>query len=605
MTEPYRKSYRERAVSRYSSLFTLPSARKIYVLLSLQCILTAMAASTLYFPSFHGFSLGLELGVILFLVTCLGNYVTCRWLLRGDLVLDFRRTSFLSLASNSILAIFILIDFLFSISHAASKIELRAAYIGIFISIALRLLVFQSVSFTSSWRIGASTMLQPILFLVSLFTPQFLPFKLYENTLLKFGVATLAAFICIQMLVRSLNMIGLQKIGIPSLRLFRAFLANWTEGFVEPLEELFRQLSEERDVKVSMIAFRSKNGMKALIVVPSLHPGPFKNVGSSCIPSMIQKVLEKKFGCVVSVPHGISGHELDLASQAENMKVLDHILKAEFTAFKSQASPSLSLKREDVTALCQIFDAYAFIVLTLAPKTTEDLPLELRELIEREAKKQGLISAVTVDAHNCLNGPFAPEKIKEPILNVASASLEEASKTPRSKFEIGAAKIIPSEFDVQQGIGPGGISIIVINVEGQKTAYITIDGNNMISGLREKILSEIKELGVNNGEVMTTDTHAVNAVAMNDLGYHPIGEAISHEKLLSYIRDGVKEALDNLEPAEVSWLEEVIPRVKVIGERQIDDLCLIVDEASRGAKKNSIILFSSFTLLLVFLAFIF
>jgi len=599
-----RNSYRERAISRYSSLFTLPSARKNYVLLILQCILTGVSIAVLSAPSFQGVFFGFGLGIMLFLVTCLGNYITCRWLLRNDLILDFRRVSFLSLISNAILSIFMLLDLFIFTKYAASNI--KTATIGVFISLALRLLVFQSISFASSWRIGASTILQPILFLAPLFfAPQPLPFKLYGDALLDFGVATFAAFLCIQMIIRSLNSIGLQTFGIPSLKLFRAFLANWTEEFVEPLEELFEQLSEEHDVKISMIAFRSKSGMKALIVVPGLHSGPFKNIGSSCIPSMIQDALEKKFRCVVSVPHGISGHELDLASQAENMKVLDHILKAEFTTFKSKASPSLSLKREGVTANCQIFDMYAFIILTLAPKTMEDLPLELREIIEHEAKKQGLISAVIVDAHNCLNEPFDVEKVKNPIIKVASASLEKASAAPQSRFEIGAAKIVPSEFSIQQGMGPGGITIIVVNVEGQKTAYVTIDGNNMVSGLREKILSEIKKLGIDNGEVMTTDTHAVNAVVLNDRGYHPVGEAISQEKLIGYIKNGVKEALSNLEPAEVSWCEKIVPKVKVIGERQIDGLCLIVDKALGKVKRNSIILFSLFIFLLVLLAFIF
>jgi len=603
MKNAYRNSYRERAVSRYSSLFTLPSARENYVLLSLQCILTGLSISILFFPSFQGFLFGLEIGIMLFLVTCLGNYVTCRWLLRGDLILDFRRTSFLSLVSNSFLSVFILLDFFIFTSYSASSIKFKAAPIGVFISLALRLLVFQSISFASPWRMGLSTIFQPLLFLVFLFSPQSLPFESYESISLKFGAATFAAFLFIQILVKSLNLIGLRTIGTPSLELFRAFLANWTESFTGPLEELFERLSEERDIKVSMIAFRSKNGMKAVIVVPSLHPGPFKNVGSSHIPSMIQEALEKKFRCVVSVTHGISGHELDLASQAENMKVLDHILKVEFTAFKSYASPFLSLKKGKVTANCQIFDMHPLIILTLAPNTMEDLPLELRELITYEAEKQGFASALTVDAHNCISGHFDAEKVKEPVLKTASAALKKASGAPRSEFEIGAAKVIPSEFGIQEGMGPGGISIIVVSVGGQKTAYITIDGNNMISGLREKILSEIKSLGIDNGEVMTTDTHAVNAVVMNDLGYHPIGEAISHEKLISYIKSGVKEALENLEPAEASWCEETIPKVKVIGERQIDNLCLIVDEVSKKTKRNSIILFPIFIFLLALLVF--
>ena len=44
-------------------------------------------------------------------------------------------------------------------------------------------------------------------------------------------------------------------------------------------------------------------------------------------------------------------------------------------------------------------------------------------------------------------------------------------------------------------MGTGGITAIVVQVEKQKTAYIIIDGNNMISGLREKILDSFSIFG--------------------------------------------------------------------------------------------------------------
>ena len=599
MTNKHGNTYRERAVSHYSSLFTLPSTKKSYALLILQCILTGASTSLLPSTSLYGFLYGLVIGTIIFLVTYLCNYISSHWLLRHDLVLDFRRISFLSLISNSILSVFIFLDFLISSIYGASVIELRATSIGVFASLALRILVFQSASFVVAWRIGIAIFLQPSLFLASLFIPQ-LPFlESFENILVRLSISTLAAFICIQILIRSLNIIGIQRVGIPTIKLFKAFFADWTEGIVEPLEEIFEYLSEEHDIKVSMIAFRSKKEMKALIVVPGLHPGPFKNVGSSQIPSIIQEALEKKFGCVVSVPHGISGHELDLASHSENMKILDRILKAEFTDFESYASPFLSLVKNSATANCQIFGKCALIILTLAPNTMEDLPLELRELIAQEAKKRGLSSALTVDAHNSISGYFDPERIKKPILDAVSSALDKISETYSSRFKVGAAKIVPSEFNIREGMGPGGITVMIVDVDGEKTAYITIDGNNMVSGLREKILSEIKRLGIDNGEVMTTDTHAVNAVVISDLGYHPVGEVISHEKLICYIKECVRKALDNLESAEASWCEEIISGVKVIGERQIDNLCLIVDEASKKIKRISIILFPSIILLLV------
>jgi putative membrane protein len=57
------------------------------------------------------------------------------------------------------------------------------------------------------------------------------------------------------------------------------------------------------------------------------------------------------------------------------------------------------------------------------------------------------------------------------------------------------ATIVPNEFTVHDGMGSGGISVIVVEVDDQKVAYVTIDGNNMVSGLREKILASLKELG--------------------------------------------------------------------------------------------------------------
>jgi putative membrane protein len=126
----------------------------------------------------------------------------------------------------------------------------------------------------------------------------------------------------------------------------------------------------------------------------------------------------------------------------------------------------------------------------------------------------------------------------------------------------------------------------------QTTAYITIDGNNMVSGLRERILSAVSEMGVDEGEVFTTDTHAVNAVVLDARGYHPVGEAIDHETLIKCVKEATAKALANLEPAEVGWRTETVPNVKVIGENQIQALCMLVDKASRRARNAAITILS-------------
>jgi predicted neutral ceramidase superfamily lipid hydrolase len=114
----------------------------------------------------------------------------------------------------------------------------------------------------------------------------------------------------------------------------------------------------------------------------------------------------------------------------------------------------------------------------------------------------------------------------------------------------------------------------------------------MVSGLREKILSALEKIGVNDGEILTTDTHAVTGLILTRRGYHPIGEVMGHAKIIEYIKEATVKALENLEPVQVSWQTIWVPSVKVIGKKQIETLSLIAEETFQRAKKLAVLLFS-------------
>jgi putative membrane protein len=389
----------------------------------------------------------------------------------------------------------------------------------------------------------------------------------------------------------SMDSVGTGALGIASSVLFKAFLANWTENLIAPLEAFFEKLGNTQDVKVSLLTFRTAEKIKLVIVVPALHPGPFKNLGSSLLPSMIQTSMQDKFDCVVAVPHGLVGHELDVASFPQTQRVVQSIL--DFVGSSSGHSTATSLVRtqsNDAKVSCQIFGNSAFLTLTNAPKTMEDLPPELNSFIVGEAEKRGL-SALAIDAHNSTNGPFDVDDAVASFSEASVNCLETALKLSRSPFKVGAATVVPKEFTVKAGMGPGGISVIVTEVGEQRVAYVTIDGNNMVSGLREKILSALKELGIAEGEVLTTDTHSVCGIIRSARGYNLVGEAIDHSKLISYIKEAAERALENMEPAEVSWRTEVIPDVKIIGEQQITELTVLADRTTERVKRVSLFLF--------------
>jgi putative membrane protein len=414
------------------------------------------------------------------------------------------------------------------------------------------------------------------------------------------AIFTLIAVLTVSLFTVLVNRVGRKVVGVASLPLFKAFMANWTENLNVPLEGFLEKLGYEQDVKLSLLAFRTGGKIKAVMVVPAFHSGPFRNVGSSLFPYMVQNALENKMQCVVSVPHGLAGHELDLSSQLQSEKVVEEILDSvDFSISHSKATSFMRSRNKGASASCQVFGDCAFLTLTLSPKTMEDLPQELELFIANEAKKRGMSSAIVVDAHNSVNGPFNLSEALEPLKKAALTSLKQALNSKQASFEVGASKIVPEEFGIKEGMGLGGISVITTRVSNRTTAYVTIDGNNMMSGLREKILSSLQEIGIVDGEVLTTDTHSVNGVVLTARGYHPVGEAMDNAKLISYVQQAAMKALSNLEPAEVSWCTETVPNIKVIGEEQIGMLSLIAEKTAKQAKRLGVSLFSATGVLLV------
>jgi putative membrane protein len=472
---------------------------------------------------------------------------------------------------------------------------LRLFLLGFCGVLLLRLLVYSATLLEGYIIAFVSAMFQPVLWLI--FVNSMWPFAIRAPLDVWFFVFPLISLpivaACISFFVYQINRVGKRTLGVSSMSLLKGFLVNWIEDINAPLESVLEKLGTEQSVNVSFLVFKAREKTKATMVVPALHPGPFKNVGSSFLPYLIQSELEKELNCVVSVPHGLFGHELDLASQVQNKKIIDALLNSlELDKFGGTASPFVRAKNGNASACSQVFNDCALLALTVAPDTTEDLPQELGFLAIREAEKKGLTSAIVINAHNSIKGgSFNFEETLTPLKNVVAESVERAASAQRFKLKVGAAKVVPAEFSLEDGMGLGGVSVIVAESGKQTAAYVTIDGNNMVSGLRERILETLKEVGIDDGEVLTTDTHAVNALVLNHRGYHPVGEVMNREKLLDYVKNAVSEATKNLEFVESAWRTITVPNVKVIGGKQIEGLCVLTDKAMKRAKNLALVLF--------------
>jgi len=586
----------DKVVKRYSSLFELPSYAKVLLLLALSCLGAGIVSAITFFPPFEALVNGLFLGVSLFIVNLIFDYVVSMLILGQDPIYDVRRTAALSLFCWGLWLLFILVG-------VAIGMLVRLCLLGFSAVLILRLIAFNSTSSTGSLRLLAASLLQPF--------PCIIPFLLFWAKIDYFLISLFIIFSTVVSILSSfffislLNRVGEQTLKIPSLSLFKAFLINWIVGLNAPFEEFLEKLGEEQDVKVSLIKFDASKP-KAVIIVPFVHPGPFKNVGSSLLPSMLKNTLENELNCVACVPHGLLGHELDLSSQIQNQKILNCVVESSnFKPSETQATPFIKISNGSATTCCQVFGKFAFLSFTLAPRTTEDLPEELGLFVQGEAEKHGLTHCAVVNAHNSINGTISTQEALNALKATAAKCLEQTASLKRLPFEVGAATVIPKEFSLKDGMGPGGITVVMVKVGEQKTAYVVIDGNNMVSGLREKILSTLKSMGISEGEVFTTDTHAVNALILSRRGYHPIGEAIDPEKLIGYIKRATLATVSDLESAKAAAHSITVRNVKVIGEKKLETLCLLTDKVLQRAKMSVIPIFASAGLLLMlFLMFV-
>lgn len=578
----------------YSSMFALPSLKKTLVAVAVVCFVTGLL--TYAVPS-QGLIGAFLLALSLFALTVTADLLVSKLILRKDPIFSLRRIDGLSLVGMVFWLIFILIGVALG-SQFGWQLWEKFALIGFAAIVTLRIIVFMATSEADMWRKGLSVLLQPALCLA--------PFVvLWVSS--GFSLLHVLPFIVlcpiVAMLTALLFFYPIERLGraysISSIPLFKAFIANWVTGANAPLEKFLEDMGKDTDIEVNLLKFESSNP-KAAIIVPFVHPGPFKNIGSSLLPSMLKHDFQKEYNCEACTPLGILGHERDLASQAQNRKIVSQVISsAMFKASAYLASPFVRVSQGVASASSQIFGDTVFLSFTLAPETTEDLPQDLGRIVSEEAAKYGLKHAIVVNAHNSITDIVDVEAHLDSLRAVALKCLQEATAQPTSQFQVGAASVYPSEFSLKSGMGSGGITAIVIEVQNQKTVYVVIDGNNMVSGLREKLLAALGSAGFNESEILTTDTHAVSGNEPGRRGYHPVGETMNQELLKSFIVEVAKKAEKNLEPSTAGSVQFVVPKVRAIGEERLKSMTTLVHRAIQKVKQTLVPIFGLEGLILI------
>jgi predicted neutral ceramidase superfamily lipid hydrolase len=165
---------------------------------------------------------------------------------------------------------------------------------------------------------------------------------------------------------------------------------------------------------------------------------------------------------------------------------------------------------------------------------------------------------------------------------------------------VGVSRIVPDEWKLEDGMGPCGIATLIVKPEnGNAFAYVVMDGNNMISGVREIILSELKSRESIEAELLTSDTHMVNAIGATTRGYYPLGERTEKERLIEYVVRSTEEASSKMTECSASHSSMVIPELTVLGENGLNLISEVLESAFNTFKNVAIVSVTSSLILAV------
>ena len=369
-----------------------------------------------------------------------------------------------------------------------------------------------------------------------------------------------------------------QAFGVNGIRLVRHLIdqmTGLTEESRREMEGFFDSIARPAEVRTAALAFRAPHGNVALLVATHAHPGPFARVGGSDMPAKLRTALSDVCK-VVLVPHGPSTHDFNPSTTTECVKIASAV-----RTMLQDAAPMPGgsvFERAMVgkaTATAQFFGDVAFVTASLAPNPTDDIDDATGHATIRAARDAGARDCLFVDAHNCAalaEGMirFGSEESLQ-IIQAAHKAVSVARERPATSIRIGVAE--RTVGSVKDGFGAQGIQALVVDADGQRVAYLLFDGNNMVPGLRDEILATVKEV-VDDGEVLTTDNHSVNATMG---GYNPIGMRFDRRRLVSASREVVEEALSGLRPVESVARSDAVHGLRVFGHENTTRLTTSVN----------------------------
>lgn len=543
-------------------LFSFPS---LSIILLANLLLESLVSLTLLsiYPSFKMFP---QLLVVFFTPSVFSTIIHSVFF-HGDRVFTLRRFFALQLVQEALYAFLVIAGALASVLLPVepSLAILHATIFGIAVSSFISFLVITGFSRRSILSILTVSLLNTVLQSFRWIVASIILFKNLTEVL----TVILLSFSTGVLLLATLSLKRVRGKTSP-LTVFQAYLDYHFNKKEEPLERFFEEASRENILRLSITTFTIIGKPPTSLIGLNIHFGPFGTLGSSTLPNSLVEKLEDESGRRIMLLRSLSDHSFNLPSRREVEKVGSMIIAGLNSGRRLEDFPAGFSQREAegycVTAAR--LGPYCIVFLSCPGHSVEDLPPEWLPRLSSLVEKKGLTPLLICDAHNSIDP--SSWKVSSPdekiFANLLGETLNDLEKTLGKTLRTGFHRITPKGLPSDE-VGPGGVSSLVFNVDGENHAVIVIDGNNMAIGVRNILAESLrKRFNISTLEIVTTDTHALTGLKKAEKGYFPVGFKTSVESLLEACGEALSQALEEASPCGLEvYIDDAKP-VRVTGD---------------------------------------
>ena len=445
--------------------------------------------------------------------------------------------------------------------------------LGVFIFSSFRIGIMTTTLGISMKKSCALCFVQPLVMFFAL-VPISMWSVLYDVQTLAFGIVFLGVAVAWSYIT---NRTGLPMIK-STHKLLQAYLQSVSQNDPEDMESIILETSKQSDISTSQIRFSTnddKNDFR--MILPDLHPGPFHPVGGSNIPYEIYKTMNSS----AMVLHSISDHSLNLPSQKDVQDYLQELSKSRVSKKGMTCTEPVIAQINKAHVVGIRLDETALLFLSLSPHGMEDVPVILKTEIEQMAKNRNFHHALIVDTHNAMGGEISQEDSQD-LLTAAKNVLDILITKNNYPLQYGYANSQSMNIQTSDLAG-GGIGMLCLAFEQKKYFLCWADANNMENGVREEIITHLKNNGCELVEMFTSDTHSTTMGVRNRNGYHELGSVTKSQKLADWCLSIAKQAEKNIATGKFEILENNA-KVRIMGTGIFEHLSRALDNSLKMTK---------------------